>query len=377
MDRFPFSAVVGQDLLKTALLVNIINPSIGGVLICGPKGSGKSTIVHSIESVLPLYTSVAGCRFRCDPSTPSRFCSECQSREELVPIEQPMRIISLPLSCTEDRLIGSVDVEVLLKSGRKLVQPGILGEANQNVLYIDEVNLLPDHLVDDILDVAASHWNSIEREGVSIRHPSSFVLIGTMNPEEGDLRPQILDRFPLCVQMSTIDDPAMRTEIMRRNLRFEADPDAFGRLYEPEQRRYRDIIGASRQILLDVRISDACLDAIARAAIELKVDGQRPDIAIVRTSRTLAALNGRIEVRGHDIETAAGLVMAHRTRDGGLLEPPSPDEVRSVLRKHITTAVHDDPTAGSGSDMTRSSETRSAIMGITENSSEKKTSFTA
>lgn len=335
MERFPFSAIVGQDTLKSALLVNIVNPAIGGLLVTGPKGSGKSTIVHSIESILPSFNSISDCAFHCDPSKPSRFCSNCRSRSEIDTILQQMKIVSLPLSCTEDRLIGSVDVETILKTGTKKIQPGILGEVNQNVLYIDEVNLLPDHLVDDILDVAASHWNVIEREGVSFLHPSSFVLIGTMNPEEGDLRPQILDRFPMSVRVQTIDQPHLRVEVMRRNMQFEANPEDFIRSFDSDQQIVRELIIESRSRLKDVSIDDAMLMAIAQAGIDLKVDGQRPDLAIAGTARTFAALDGRLVVRADDIERAAGLVMAHRTRDGGLLEPPAQTEITSVFRRRL------------------------------------------
>jgi len=199
--HYPFAAVVGQDLLKRVYLANVVDPRIGGLLISGAKGTGKSMMVHSLAGILPEYTAVAGCPFHCDPAQSDRICSLCRERQELTATAERMRIITLPLSCTEDRLIGSLDIEALLKEGKRTVQPGILGEANRNLLYVDEVNLLPDHLVDDILDAAASHWSRIEREGVSVAHPAEFVLVGTMNPEEGDLRPQILDRFPLSVRV--------------------------------------------------------------------------------------------------------------------------------------------------------------------------------
>jgi Mg-chelatase subunit ChlI len=238
-----------------------------------------------------------------------------------------MRIITLPLSCTEDRLIGSLDIEALLQHGRKTVQPGILGEANRNLLYVDEVNLLPDHLVDDILDAAASHWSRIEREGVSVSHPSEFVLVGTMNPEEGDLRPQILDRFPLSVKVETIRDPALRVEVVRRNLDFERDPEAFHTRFAPETEALRARILEARRRRAEIGLEDDLLLRVSTACAELKVDGQRPDIVIVKTARAVAALSGQPRITGEDVAIAAQAALGHRTRDGGLLEPPDRDEI--------------------------------------------------
>ena len=336
--RFPFSAIIGQDKLKMAYLANVVNPRIGGLLISGPKGTGKSTAVHSIGSALPDVASVDGCPFGCDPGVPARFCSLCRGRQDHPPRTRRMAIVNLPLSCTEDRLIGSIDVEKLLKTGEKAVLPGILGAANGNILYVDEVNLLPDHLVDDILDAAASHWNTIEREGVSIAHPAEFVLVGTMNPEEGDLRPQILDRFPLCVKIETVKDPALRVEIVRLNLEYENDPDTFfARCAAPEEQLKRTIV-AARALLPQVSAGDEAVAAVARSCAELKVDGQRPDIVIVKTALTLAALGGRTQVAREDIMLASELALVHRTRDGGLLEPPTADEIGKTFG-HNTAAV--------------------------------------
>ncbi len=335
MFQFPFPAIIGQIKLKTAYLANIINPHIGGLLISGPKGTGKSTIVHSVKSMLPEYTAVDGCEFHCDPATPHRFCHFCQERSSIHESKMAMTIITLPLSCTEDRLIGSIDIEKLLKEGKKEFQPGILGEANRNILYIDEVNLLPDHLVDDILDAAASHWNTVEREGISISHPTDFVLVGTMNPEEGDLRPQILDRFPLCVKIHSITDPRQRMEIIRRNIYFEEQPDAFHRLFEAESASLKAFIQQSRDIMATVSIHDRFLFAVSSACSELKVDGQRPDMVIVKTAQTLAAMNHREEVQPEDIVSAAEFTLIHRTRDGGLLEPPAEQTIIDVFRTHL------------------------------------------
>lgn len=325
--HFPFAAIVGHDRLKTVYLANVVDPRIGGVLITGAKGTGKSTIVHSAAGLLPEYEGVAECPFHCDPDRTEFLCSLCRERAELTRSSGRMRIITLPLSCTEDRLIGSLDIEALLHRGKRQVQPGILGEANRNLLYVDEVNLLPDHLVDDILDAASSHWNRIEREGVSVSHPAEFVLVGTMNPEEGDLRPQILDRFPLSVRVETLREPARRAEVVRRNLDFERDPESFQARFHAETERLRAGILEARRRLHGIPLEDEMILRVAAACSELKVDGQRPDIVIVKTARAVAALSGHDHIAGEDVLVAAESALGHRTRDGGLLEPPSREEI--------------------------------------------------
>lgn len=333
--RFLFSAILGQEKLKAAYLANIVNPRIGGLLISGPKGTGKSTIVHSVESILPERKVVDGCIFNCDPGNPQDFCSLCREKPEHQAVSRKMRIVNLPLSCTEDRLIGSIDIEKLLKTGQKIILPGILGQANGNILYVDEVNLLPDHLVDDILDAASTHWNTIEREGLSVSHPADFVLVGTMNPEEGDLRPQILDRFPLCVKIETIKDPTLRAEVVQNNLLFENKRDAFHKKFgEQETDTAKQIISA-REILPQVTVSPELIDSVAASCAALKVDGQRPDIVIVKTAMALASLYGRTEVIPNDILLASELTLIHRTRDGGLLEPPNSEEILSSFGKNL------------------------------------------
>ena len=330
-----FSAIVGQDEFKTAYLANVVNPQIGGLLISGPKGTGKSTIVHSIETILPEYEAIDGCHFNCDPRKPERFCTLCREKDSHNTVSRKMKIINLPLSCTEDRLIGSLDIESLLKSGEKKIQVGILGEANRNILYVDEVNLLPDHLVDDILDAAASPWNTIEREGMSISHPAEFILVGTMNPEEGELRPQILDRFPLCVKVSSIMDSRQRVEIVKRNILYDNDSAKFAELFEKDQSSYRKIISNAKALLPKVEMAEAYLYNIAEACAELKVDGQRPDIIIVKTAQTITALDQRTDVIEKDILLAAQFALSHRTRDGGLLEPPTADEIKDAFTKSL------------------------------------------
>ncbi|UCC12353.1 MAG: ATP-binding protein [candidate division WOR-3 bacterium] len=331
--RFLYSAVVGQERLRRAYLANIVNPKIGGLLISGPKGTGKSTIVHSVEQLLPEYDAVEGCIFNCDPADPALFCTLCRERSAHLPVRKKMKVVSLPLSCTEDRLIGSINIEKLLKTGTKDIVPGILGEAHRNILYVDEVNLLPDHLVDDILDAAALHWNRIEREGISVSHPAEFVLVGSMNPEEGDLRPQILDRFPLCVKLTSVYDPAERVEIIKRNLLFEDDPGEFDRIFKEKDMVVGSTISVARKILPGIAVNEVLIESVARTCAELKVDGQRPDIVIIKTARTLAALDGRTSVMQDDAVFAAELALVHRTRDGGLLEPPSREEIHDTFTR--------------------------------------------
>lgn len=338
--RFLFSAILGQNKLKYAYLANIVNPRIGGLLISGPKGTGKSTIVHSVESILPARMSVEGCIFNCDPDKPRDFCTMCRERKAPRAVTGKMKIVNLPLSCTEDRLIGSIDIEKLLQTGKKVILPGILGQANENILYVDEVNLLPDHLVDDILDAASTHWNTIEREGISVSHPANFVLVGTMNPEEGDLRPQILDRFPLCVKIETIDDPAIRAAIVKNNLLFENDQPAFLEKFSNEDGIVAQSILSARKILPKVTVRDTIIESVASSCASLKVDGQRPDIVIIKTAMTLAALGGRTEVSQEDILLSSELTLIHRTRDGGLLEPPSSEEITDSFKKKLEKSTH-------------------------------------
>jgi len=337
---FPFPAMVGHRKLKTAYLANIINPEIGGLLISGPKGTGKSTVVYSVQDILPDFNAVKDCPFNCCTDKEAPLCSRCQesmTRDRRLPTEKRRSpVVSLPLSCTEDRLIGTIDVEALLKSGEKVIQPGILGEANNGILYIDEVNLLPDHIVDDILDVSASHWNNIEREGISYSHPSCFILVGTMNPEEGELRPQILDRFPLSVKLESITDIESRKEIIKRNILFETNPVKLQELFQDDIETYRQLILSARARLPQVIFSDYILATIAGACSALKVDGQRPDIVILKTSITITAMEQREAVKEEDVYLAAELTLGHRTRDGGLLPPATPEEIKEAFQKSFS-----------------------------------------
>ena len=336
---FPFTAFVDQEPLKLALILNAINPRIGGVLIRGQKGTGKSTIVRALADLLPEIEVVEGCPFNCNPRDPTNMCESCREmfeRGEELPVgKRRMRVITLPLGATEDRVIGTLDIEKAIREGVRALEPGLLAEANQNILYVDEINLLPDHIVDDILDAAASGWNIVEREAVSVAHPSRFILIGTMNPEEGELRPQILDRLALHIAVRGIYDREARVEIIRRNLEFDEDPIGFRKRYESKQLELRDRIIRAREFLSKVVVSEEIMSAVAQACIDLSVDGHRPDIIILRAAKTLAAFEGREKVMPKDVLRVAGMTLSHRTRRGGFEEPASPEEIQRVFGEAI------------------------------------------
>jgi len=332
---FPFTAFVNQEPLKLALTLNAINPRIGGVLIRGQKGTGKSTAVRALADLLPMVEVVAGCPFNCNPYDPTNMCENCRGRHEKgekLPMEKrKMRVITLPLGATEDRVIGTLDIEKAIREGIRALEPGLLAEVNQNILYVDEVNLLPDHIVDDILDSASSGWNIVEREAVSVAHPSRFILIGTMNPEEGELRPQILDRLALHVAVKGIYEKEARIEIIRKNLEFDEDPIKFRKKYQKQQSELTKKIVEAQKILDKVTTPNAILDAVARACIQLEVDGHRPDIIILRAAKTLAAFEGKKEVTPEEVLKVAEMTLSHRTRRGGFEEPALPEEIHKVF----------------------------------------------
>ncbi|MFX0053692.1 MAG: ATP-binding protein [Promethearchaeota archaeon] len=333
----PFTSIVGLTNLKLALILNGVNPQIGGVLISGPKGTGKTTVVRALADLLPEVDVIEGCRFGCNPHREEFLCQDCMdllaSNKPLKGVTRKMRVVNLPLSTTEDRLIGALDIERVLQEGIQALKPGILAEAHQNVLYVDEVNLLPDHLVDDLLDAAATKINVIEREGISIAHPSNFVLIGTMNPEEGELRPQLLDRFPLHIAVGADHTVEERMQLVRRNLAFESNPEQFEEDWSHSQSELRERIIKAKAILHEVRLPDSSLRAIAMATDALEVDGVRPDIIISKAAITNAAYEGRTEVTLDDMKLAAQLTLSHRTRRGGLLEPPSSNDIDMAITK--------------------------------------------
>ena len=315
---FPFTRIVGQESMKRALLLNVVDPGIGGVLIKGEKGTAKSTTVRSLDAVLPYRTVVEGCPFRCEYGRPERYCPYCRERlergEELKPVQSRMRVIDLPLSATEDRVAGTLDLEHVLKTGERRFEPGVLASANGNILYVDEVNLLDDHLVDLLLDSAAMGVNYVEREGVSFTHPARFVLVGSMNPEEGDLRPQLLDRFGMSVDVVGEKDMGERADVVSRRLEFDNDPAGFTAQYADETKRIADSIVEARKLLRSVKADRKIIEAAAYLSIYFKLEGHRADITMIRSARANAAFEGRTEVAKDDLETIAPLVLSHRLK---------------------------------------------------------------
>jgi Mg-chelatase subunit ChlI len=313
----PFTALVGQDHMKRALVLNAINPAIGGVLIRGEKGTAKSTAVRALARLLPEQTIIGGCRFGCSPNGDVP-CFECRARiaggETLPATTRRMRVVELPINASEDRVVGAIDIEAAIKKGEKRFEPGVLAEANRNILYVDEVNLLDDHIVDVLLDAAAMGVNVVEREGISVDHPSRFILVGTMNPEEGELRPQLLDRFGLCVDVTGIRDVASRVEIVERREAFEEDPAAFVSEYEPAERAEAERIAVAIASLHRVQVHRDILVGIAALGIELEVDGHRSDLVMRKTAQSLAAYEGTDAVTLEDVERVAPMVLAHRVR---------------------------------------------------------------
>ena len=324
----PFTAIVGQEKMKKSLILNAINPRIGGVLIRGEKGTAKSTAVRALAELLPEIEMVKGCPFNCNPYDEGEMCDLCYAKktngENQEVTKRRMWVVDLPLGATEDRVVGSIDVEKAIKEGIKALEPGILAAANRGILYIDEVNLLDDHVADVILDSAAMSINVVEREGVSVSHPSKFILVGTMNPEEGELRPQLLDRFGLQASVESIDDADKRVEIVKLVGSFERDPEEFRARFEGNQKELREKIVQAKQIINEVEISDDLLKITADTCIKLGVRTHRAEIVIDRTAKTIAALDGRKKVTFEDIKEAMELALPHRMRRKPF-EPPSLD----------------------------------------------------
>ncbi|CQR74463.1 ATP-binding protein [Sporomusa ovata] len=315
---YPFTAIVGQEDMKLALILNVINPLLGGVLIKGEKGTAKSTAVRALADLLPAMEVSKSCPFHCDPADSSHWCDVCREKvgqeQGLATQSVKMRVVELPVSATEDRVVGTLDIEHAIKQGEKKFDPGLLAQANRNILYVDEINLLDDHVVDVLLDAAAMGVNTVEREGVSYSHPARFVLVGTMNPEEGDIRPQLLDRFGLSVVVTGENQPEWRVEVIKRRLAYEKDTDSFARQYQEEQETLAKSIIQAQRLLPQVTIKDELLLLVAKLAITLDVDGHRADITVIKTAITLTAFAGRMEVESEDVKKAARLALPHRMR---------------------------------------------------------------
>ena len=320
--RFPFTAIVGQTPMKRALLLNAINPRIGGVLVRGKKGTAKSTAVRSLAALLPQVPVVPGCSYSCTPGVPQEVCDWCrQAGRSRSAAARQVRIVDLPVGATEDRLVGALDIEQAIKSGAKNFEPGLIAAAHRGILYIDEVNLLNDHLVDVLLDAAAMGRNYVEREGISVSHAAEFMLVGTMNPEEGDLRPQLLDRFGLAVEVDGVFAPPERREVVRRRMSFEAAPFDFMDAWAADEQTERDRIIASQQRLAAVIVPDDILELITDICAEYQVDGLRGDIVMYKTASTIAAYEGRTVVDADDVREAALLALLHRQRRQPFQQP--------------------------------------------------------
>ena len=336
---YPFTALVGQEDMKTALVLNIINPGLAGVLVRGEKGTAKSTAVRALAEILPCIQVIAGSPFQLDPDTEfAEHQAICRALGEEVPEspadigveERQVRVVELPVGATEDRVVGTLDLEHALREGKKRVEPGLLAAAHRGILYVDEVNLLDDHVVDVLLDAAAMGVNVIEREGISFSHPARFTLVGTMNPEEGELRPQLLDRFGLCVTIRGIGDIGERVAVMERRSAFDLDPDGFCARWQAASDELVARIVRARRLYPEVTIGRDLLEEIARTCIETGVDGHRGDIVVLKAARTLAAWQGRRQVGGEDVRRAAGLALPHRVRRQPLMEiPDSIEALRS------------------------------------------------
>jgi magnesium chelatase subunit I len=326
---FPFSAIVGQDELKRALLAVAVDPSIGGVLILGDRGTGKSTAVRALAALLPAMKVIADCRYGCDPAQPASWCSECRQRpagRRPLVRAAAVPVVDMPLGATEDRVVGALNLEQALSAGVRSFEPGLLARANRGFLYIDEVNLLEDHLVDLLIDVAASGENVVEREGLSVRHPARFVLVGSGNPEEGELRPQLLDRFGLSVEISTPREIDLRVEIVRRRDQFERAPQSFMQSWEPAEQKLRRELIAARRRLARVRVDDAALRWAAQLCLRVGTDGLRGELTLIRSARALAALHGRTAVGSAELVQVAPAALRHRLRRDPL------DDAGSTLR---------------------------------------------
>ena len=354
---FPFTAIVGQVPMKRALLLNAVNPKIGGVLVRGKKGTAKSTAVRSLASLLPEVTVVHGCPYNCSPEERQGLCSRCEpANDSAQTVVRKIPIVDLPVGATEDRLVGSLDIEEAIKTGNRVFEPGLIAATHRGILYIDEVNLLNDHLVDILLDAAAMGRNYVEREGISITHRSDFILVGTMNPEEGDLRPQLLDRFGLAVEVDGRFSPEERQEVVKRRIAYAADPQEFMARWQQAEEEERTRVLRSQEVLTNVVVSDDILALITSICAEYDVDGMRGDIVMYKTAATIAAYENRTEVNAEDVREAANLALLHRQRRQPFQQPNlATDQLDSMVddfqsqdrqREHQDTSQNQDQGEG-------------------------------
>ena len=355
---YPFTALVGQEKMKLALILNAINPQVGGVLIRGEKGTGKSTAVRALAELLPEIEVAKGCPFNCDPHNVSLMCPSCKEKvlsgrggkgrtksggDGITIEKRRTRVVDLPLGSTEDRLLGSLDIEAAIKEGRKFLEPGILADANRGILYVDELNLLDDHIVDVILDSSTSGVNIVEREGISFSHPSRFILVGTMNPEEGEVRAQLLDRIALHVPIEALHEVDKRVKIIQLRNRFEKHPEHFLEEFESENQKLRTRIKKAQKLLPEIVLSDRILMLLCRMCIELDVEGHRPDVMLAKTAMTLAAYHGRKEVIQDDIKEAAEFVLPFRIRKNPFGEEEHRENLFDDIIEQIAEEMDKEP----------------------------------
>ena len=334
---FPFTAIVGQEEMKLALLLNVIDPKIGGVMIMGDRGTGKSTAVRALVDLLPEIEVIVDDPFNSDPEDLELMSDEIREKlkqhQKIQTVKKRISMVDLPLGATEDRVCGTIDLEKALTEGVKAFEPGLLAKANRGILYVDEVNLLDDHLVDVLLDAAASGWNTVEREGISISHPARFILVGSGNPEEGELRPQLLDRFGMHAQIGTVREPKLRVQIVEQRAAFDESPVHFRKNYDQSQQQLTAKITQARARLKDVEMDYENRIQISKICSELNVDGLRGDIVTNRAAKALASFEGRVETTVQDIYRVISLCLRHRLRKDPLETIDSGDKVREVFRK--------------------------------------------
>ncbi len=343
---FPFTAIIGQDDMKLALLLNVIDPKIGGVMIMGDRGTGKSTTIRALADLLPEIDIVAGDPFNSHPDDPDLMSEEVRTKweqeEPLTTVKHKVPMIDLPLGATEDRVCGTIDIEKALSEGIKAFEPGLLAKANRGLLYVDEVNLLDDHLVDVLLDSAASGWNTVEREGISIRHPARFVLVGSGNPEEGELRPQLLDRFGMNVEVRTVRDPELRVKIVEQRSDFDQNPQEFTQHYQDQQTELQEKIVQAQALLPEVQMEYDLRVKVSQVCGELDVDGLRGDIVTNRAAKALAALEGRTEVTVEDIRRVMPFCLRHRLRKDPLESIDSGYKVEKAIAQVFGLELEED-----------------------------------